>query len=196
MKLLTLAAAAALPTMSLAWEFTWHSADGEAHIESGKGASECIKVNHAKGEVFRIDAKGEKFIDMRLYDTDDCEGDPSGQASKFFTKESSIAIKGFQVVQLNETGASDDDKEDEKEDDKEDDKDDEDSFSLPTVSSTPTPTATSSTDGGAKPTGASGSATPSPTPSGSFAAPAVGGNMGRVAGAVGVACVIAGLFGY
>ncbi|PKY09380.1 hypothetical protein P168DRAFT_324350 [Aspergillus campestris IBT 28561] len=190
MKLLTLAAAAALPTVSLAWEFTWHSADGESHTESGKGASECIKVNHAKGEVFRIDSKGEKFIDMRLYDTDDCEGDPSGQASKFFTKESSIAIKGFQVVQLNETGAPDD-KEDE------DDKDDEDDFTLPTVSSTPTPTATStSADGGAKPTGASGSTTPSPTPSGSLAAPVVGGNMGHVAGAIGVACVVAGLFGY
>ncbi|PLN79977.1 hypothetical protein BDW42DRAFT_171927 [Aspergillus taichungensis] len=194
MKLLTLAAVAALPTVSLAWEFTWHSADGEAHIESGKGASTCIKVDHAKGEVFRLDSKGEKFIDMRLYDTDDCEGDPSGQATKLFTKESSIAIKGFQVVQLNETGA---DEEDDKED--EDDKDDEDSFTLPRVSSTPTPTATSSSssaDGGAKPTGASGSATPSPTPSGSFAAPVVGGNMGRVAGAVGVACVVAGLFGY
>ncbi|PLB33854.1 uncharacterized protein BDW47DRAFT_85976 [Aspergillus candidus] len=191
MKLLTLAAAAALPTVSLAWEFTWHNADGESHTESGKGASECIKVNHAKGEVFRMDSKGEKFIDMRLYDTDDCEGDPSGQATKFFTKESSIAIKGFQVVQLNEAGAAGDDKEDE------DDKDDEDDFTLPTVSSTPTPTATStSADGGAKPTGASGSTTPSPTPSGSFAAPVVGGNMGRVAGAFGAACVVAGLFGY
>ncbi|KAL2862211.1 uncharacterized protein BJX67DRAFT_310451 [Aspergillus lucknowensis] len=89
-----------------AWTFTWRNADGDEHTERGRGPSDCIKVNHAKGELFVLDGQGEKNINMLLFTNDECSGEPAGSASESFTRESSVAIKGFQVVPLD--GGDDD----------------------------------------------------------------------------------------
>ncbi|KAF5858641.1 hypothetical protein ETB97_003951 [Aspergillus alliaceus] len=97
-------ALALLPSTG-AWQFTWTDASNTTHIESGHGPSECIRVNHEKGGLFAIDSKGEKNINMMLYHNPDCKGEPAGMATEYFSKESSVDIRGFQVVSLS-TGSN------------------------------------------------------------------------------------------
>ncbi|KAB8072466.1 hypothetical protein BDV29DRAFT_202271 [Aspergillus leporis] len=96
---LSLSAITLLPSAG-AWEFTWRDASNTTHVESGRGPSSCITVEHEKGKLFAIDAKGEKNINMLLYGTDDCSGKSVGKATEYFSKESSVAIHGFRVESL------------------------------------------------------------------------------------------------
>ncbi|CEL06371.1 hypothetical protein ASPCAL07477 [Aspergillus calidoustus] len=84
-----------------AWTFTWRNADGEEHTERGRGPSECIVVDHAKGQLFELDGQGEDNINMLLFSNDDCSGDPAGRATESWSKESSTDLLSFEVVALN-----------------------------------------------------------------------------------------------
>ncbi|KAL4756476.1 uncharacterized protein BDW70DRAFT_144854 [Aspergillus foveolatus] len=88
----------ALP-LSTAWEFTWRDSSGKATTEEGTGPSECIVIDHAKGQLFVMDGEGEKNINMLLFKNDKCEGEPAGMATESFAKEASVDLKGFQVVE-------------------------------------------------------------------------------------------------
>ncbi|KAF7591612.1 hypothetical protein BBP40_001312 [Aspergillus hancockii] len=96
---LSLSAVALLPSAG-AWKFTWRDAGNATHVESGHGPSSCITVEHEKGNLFAIDAQGEKNINMLLYGTEKCTGKPVGKATEYFSKESSVAINGFMVESL------------------------------------------------------------------------------------------------
>ncbi|KAI9369216.1 hypothetical protein BJX61DRAFT_165458 [Aspergillus egyptiacus] len=83
-----------------AWTFTWVNSEGEESIERGTGPSECIPVNHEKGQIFKLDGEGEPNINMLMFTNDECTGDPAGKATVNYTKEASVDILGFQVVAL------------------------------------------------------------------------------------------------
>ncbi|KAL3455052.1 hypothetical protein BJX64DRAFT_295428 [Aspergillus heterothallicus] len=100
MKSATLILPILLPT-AYAWTLTWRNSDGEEHTERGTGPSDCITIDHAKGQVFELDGQGEDDINMLLFSNDDCSGDPAGRATKAWTKESSVDLLSFQVVALN-----------------------------------------------------------------------------------------------
>ncbi|KAL2845045.1 hypothetical protein BJY01DRAFT_183995 [Aspergillus pseudoustus] len=89
-----------LPT-TYAWTLTWRNSDGEEHTERGTGPSDCIVIDHAKGEVFELDGEGETNINMLLFSNDECSGEPAGRATKAWTKESSVDLLSFEVVALN-----------------------------------------------------------------------------------------------
>ncbi|RDW61763.1 uncharacterized protein DSM5745_10435 [Aspergillus mulundensis] len=95
----------ALP-LSTAWTFTWRDSTGSASTESGTGPSACIPVNHAKGQLFVADGEGEAGINMLLFSNDQCSGEPAGMATESFAKESSVDLKGFQVVEYEAPGSS------------------------------------------------------------------------------------------
>lgn len=101
MKWLTVVSTASLISSASAWSFTWRNAEGEASIETGRGPHACITVNHHKGELFELDGEGEKNINMLMFTTPNCAGEPAGSASEEFSKESSVSIRGFKVVALN-----------------------------------------------------------------------------------------------
>ncbi|KAL4808647.1 hypothetical protein BDV18DRAFT_132842 [Aspergillus unguis] len=92
------------PSLAFSWTFTWRTSSGDENTEHGTGPSKCISVNHAKGQEFELDGEGEENINMLLFDNSDCEGDPAGMATVSFKKESSVDIKGFQVVSLDGDG--------------------------------------------------------------------------------------------
>ncbi|KAA8642875.1 hypothetical protein EYZ11_007799 [Aspergillus tanneri] len=94
---LSLYAISLLPS-AYAWKFTWRDADGNQSVASGEGPHACIKVDHAKGQVFDMSGEGEKGINMLMFTTSDCSGRPSGMATQSFTKKASVDIKGFKVV--------------------------------------------------------------------------------------------------
>ncbi|KAL4955767.1 hypothetical protein BDW69DRAFT_109481 [Aspergillus filifer] len=124
----------ALPVTN-AWTFTWRTSSGSATTESGTGPSDCIVVNHAKGQIFAADGEGEDNINMLLFSNERCDGEPAGMATENFVKEASVDLKGFQVVSL------DDGDEDGEEDHDNDDLDQ--TVTLPTVPATTTSPATS-----------------------------------------------------
>ncbi|KAL4939114.1 hypothetical protein BDV06DRAFT_199496 [Aspergillus oleicola] len=126
---------ATLPAVN-AWTFTWRTSTGDATTERGSGPSECIAVNHAKSQIFAADGQGEDGINMLLFSNDECEGEPAGMATENFVKESSVDLKGFQVVSLE--GGNDDE-------DSEGDEDDQ-TVTLPTVPATTTLPSTSTGD--------------------------------------------------
>ncbi|KAL4983836.1 hypothetical protein BDW68DRAFT_181233 [Aspergillus falconensis] len=94
----------ALP-LSTAWTFTWRDSSGKVSTEKGTGPSDCIAVNHAKGQLFVLDGEGEENINMLLFTNDECEGEPAGKATVSFTKEASVDLKGFQVVEYGSSGS-------------------------------------------------------------------------------------------
>ncbi|KAL4925703.1 uncharacterized protein BDV17DRAFT_271618 [Aspergillus undulatus] len=98
MKSTPLLALTPLLPLSHAWTFTWRDSNGDASTERGRGPSECIVVDHAQGQLFVLDGQGEEGINMLLFSNDKCDGEPAGMATVDFTKESSVDIKGFQVV--------------------------------------------------------------------------------------------------
>ncbi|KAL6235244.1 hypothetical protein BDW75DRAFT_240299 [Aspergillus navahoensis] len=95
----------ALP-LSTAWKFTWRDSSGKTSTEKGTGPSECIAVNHAKGQLFVLDGEGEENINMLLFSNDECEGEPAGKATVSFAKEASVDLKGFQVVEYRSSGSA------------------------------------------------------------------------------------------
>ncbi|KAL5000762.1 hypothetical protein BDV10DRAFT_161320 [Aspergillus recurvatus] len=91
--------------LSTAWTFTWRDSSGKASTEKGTGPSDCIAVNHAKGQLFVLDGEGEENINMLLFSNDECEGEPAGRATESFAKEASVDLKGFQVVEYDSSGS-------------------------------------------------------------------------------------------
>ncbi|KAJ5090033.1 hypothetical protein N7532_008717 [Penicillium argentinense] len=88
-----------------AWEVTWHDSDNKKHSQSGHGPSDCIEIDNPKGRVFKVDAQGEKGINMLLFTNDDCDGDASGRATVEFTKASSQDLLGFKVVSISSSSS-------------------------------------------------------------------------------------------
>ncbi|KAL4977207.1 hypothetical protein BDW66DRAFT_40670 [Aspergillus desertorum] len=95
----------ALP-LSTAWTFTWRDSSGKVSTEKGTGPSDCIVVDHAKGQLFVLDGQGEQNINMLLFENDECEGEPAGMATESFAKEASVDLKGFQVVEFSSGSGS------------------------------------------------------------------------------------------
>ncbi|KAL4768619.1 hypothetical protein BDW60DRAFT_117495 [Aspergillus nidulans var. acristatus] len=91
--------------LSTAWEFTWRDSSGKATTEEGTGPSECIAIDHAKGQLFVMDGEGEENINMLLFKNDKCEGEPAGMATESYAKEASVDLKGFQVVEYGSSGS-------------------------------------------------------------------------------------------
>ncbi|OQE15646.1 hypothetical protein PENSTE_c027G03714 [Penicillium steckii] len=104
----------AISTISLlpsagAWEVTWHDSDNRSHSRKGHGPSDCIKIDNPEGKVFKIDSRGEKGIDMLLFDNSDCSGESAGSATDSFSKDSSLDLLGFKVVSLSSSASSESD---------------------------------------------------------------------------------------
>lgn len=106
MKTPTILPLALLPLISTtaAWTFTWTDVSGDTTTESGTGPSECISVHHEQGQLFTADGEDEPNINMLLFTNDECTGEPAGMATEFFSKESSVDLLGFQVVELGGNG--------------------------------------------------------------------------------------------
>ncbi|KAL4747253.1 hypothetical protein BDW72DRAFT_18258 [Aspergillus terricola var. indicus] len=165
---LALLSLSALP-LSTAWEITWRDSSGKATTEEGTGPSECITIDHAKGQLFVLDGEGEENINMLLFKNDKCEGDPAGMATESYAKEASVDLKGFQVVEYGSSGSGSENTTSTKTttgsdedgtvtlptvsttstststDDEDEDEDEDGTVTLPTVSATTTPTNGSST---------------------------------------------------
>ncbi|KAL4898896.1 hypothetical protein BDW74DRAFT_120774 [Aspergillus multicolor] len=92
--------------LASAWTFTWRDNEGTASTETGTGPSSCIVVDHAKGQLFVLDGEGEANINMLLFSNDECTGEPAGMATESFAKESSVDLKGFQVVEYEASGST------------------------------------------------------------------------------------------
>ncbi|KAL4877106.1 hypothetical protein BJY04DRAFT_198981 [Aspergillus karnatakaensis] len=138
----TLLSVIPLVSTTTAWTFTWRDASGQATTESGSGPSSCIVVDHAQGELFELDGQGEENINMLLFTNDECSGDPAGQATEDFTREASVDLLGFQVVEF---GAADEDTTSGTATATETETD-EGTFTLPTVTETSTETETATDD--------------------------------------------------
>lgn len=101
-----LALAASIAPLAAAWEITWNDADGNDHSKSGRGPSDCIKIDNPKGHLFKIDAQGETGINMLLFTNSACSGDAAGMATDVFSKDASKDLLGFKVVSVSSTTGS------------------------------------------------------------------------------------------
>lgn len=101
-----LALAASVAPLAAAWEITWNDGDGNDHSKSGRGPSDCIKIDNPKGHLFKIDAQGETDINMLLFTNSACSGDAAGMATDVFSKDASKDLLGFKVVTLSSTTGS------------------------------------------------------------------------------------------
>ncbi|KAK2757243.1 hypothetical protein FQN54_004757 [Arachnomyces sp. PD_36] len=93
---LAVAAFAAAQTAN-AWTFLWTDAKGESSIEWGGDTKGCQPIQHGEGEHFSWDPK-DGGLCILMYDSGDCKGKVIGRSCPVWAKDSSVDIKGFQVV--------------------------------------------------------------------------------------------------